>query len=239
MSSTIQLGTVETLYRYPVKAILGEDLDAAWINNRGVEGDRHYAIYHRDGKIGTHKHSGRFRPMRGLFELKGRIVDNGQVEVTFPDGTSCTSDESDIHSRLSHFTGADAQLRAEGGTSLFDAGSVHIVNTASLDALQAHLPTTEVDARRFRPNIVVKTAHGAPPEEEWLGGILAIGDVRLLATEPTGRCIMTTLPQHELGEAPNILHTLKHGRNGLFGIYADVMAAGAIRVGDAVQLTTA
>lgn len=238
MSSTIELGTVETLYRYPIKAILGETLDAVEVGERGFVGDRRYAIHHGDGTIGSHKHSRRMRPMRGLFELKGRFVQDDLVEVTFPDGSTCMSDDKEIHARLTVFAGSDAHLRSARHRPFFDVAPIHIVDTASLEALQTRLPNSEVDARRFRPNIVIKTAHDAPPEEKWLGGILAIGDVRLLLTEPTGRCIMTTLPQENLSEDSNILLTLKHRQKGRFGIYADVLGGGEICTGLPVQLET-
>jgi uncharacterized protein len=55
------LGSIERLWRYPVKSMLGEQCDTLAINHRGVEGDRLFAIQNLQGKFGSGKNTRRFR----------------------------------------------------------------------------------------------------------------------------------------------------------------------------------
>lgn len=74
-------------------------------------------------------------------------------------------------------------------------------------------------------------------ENDWIGQTLLIGDhVRLSITGPCPRCVMTTLPQEDLPNDPNILKTALRHNQGHTGIYASVVRGGTIRQGDAVRL---
>ena len=66
------IATVVELWRYPVKSLLGEELDQVEMEERGVVGDRLYAVTDREGKLGSGKTTTRFRRLDGLFELRAR-----------------------------------------------------------------------------------------------------------------------------------------------------------------------
>ena len=57
----VRSGTLETIWRYPIKSAGGEKLDQALINKRGLEGDRLFAVYHENGKPGSNKTNQRFQ----------------------------------------------------------------------------------------------------------------------------------------------------------------------------------
>jgi uncharacterized protein YcbX len=111
-----ELGTVAALYRYPVKSMLGERLDSAPFTERGVAGDRAWAVLDRsDGRIANGKHP---RKWGRLLECAASYVDGpgSPVAVTFPDGTTIRSDGA-IDAALTTYLGRDVTLvdRAEEG----------------------------------------------------------------------------------------------------------------------------
>jgi uncharacterized protein YcbX len=105
-----QVGTVAGLYRFPVKSMLGEQLDEAELTDRGVVGDRAYAVLdRRDGRIATGKHP---RKWSKLLELAARYVDgpSSPVAVSFPDGKVVRSDSPAIDSALSTYLDREVAL---------------------------------------------------------------------------------------------------------------------------------
>jgi hypothetical protein len=123
--------------------------------------------------------------------------------------------------------------------TFFDLAVVHLLTTATIDRLRALYPEGRFEVRRFRPNIVVSTgpdAHGFV-ENDWIDRTVEIGDeVRLRVTGGCPRCVMTTLPQGDLPRDPGILRTAAQHNQADVGVYADVIAGGAVRRGDAVTL---
>ena len=95
----MNIGSVATVYRYPVKSLLGERLATADVDTRGLVGDRLYAIRDHDGKLGSGKSSQRFRRMDGLQLLRAQY-DGTDVVIEMPDGTSARSDDADRAAQL-------------------------------------------------------------------------------------------------------------------------------------------
>ncbi|MGH7917412.1 MAG: MOSC domain-containing protein, partial [Candidatus Binataceae bacterium] len=95
------------------------------------------------------------------------------------------------------------------------------------------------DPRRFRANLYVETGADAEGflEDQWLGGVLEIGDeVKLAGLRPALRCAMITHPQAELPHDPSILRTSWEHHQAYVGIFASVAAPGTARIGDRVVL---
>ena len=224
--------TVATLWRYPVKSMLGEPCDQLELNARGVRGDRQFAVRSADGKFGSGKNSRRFRHIEGLFTFRAQLAGDWP-EITFPDGRRLRADDPTIDSALSAVLGTPVTLAREGDVSHFDASPIHLVSTASLQWLQSRLPQSRVDERRFRPNITVRCDER---ELSWLGRTLLIGGVELRVTAPTGRCVMTTSAQGDLPFDPKILRCIAQEAGEDFGVYAEVLQAGRVARGDPVTL---
>jgi uncharacterized protein YcbX len=105
-----QIGTVAGLFRFPVKSMLGEQLDEAELTDRGVAGDRAYAILDRqDGRIATGKHP---RKWSKLLELSAGYIDgpSSPVAVTFPDGKVVRSDSLAVDGALSTYLDREVAL---------------------------------------------------------------------------------------------------------------------------------
>jgi uncharacterized protein YcbX len=107
---TTSVGRVGSLHRFPVKSMLGEQHQQVEVTERGVAGDRAYAVVDRDdGRIATGKHP---RKWSKLVELAAAYVEDAgsPVAVTFPDGTVVRSDAPGIDDALSTFIGRDVSL---------------------------------------------------------------------------------------------------------------------------------
>jgi uncharacterized protein YcbX len=121
-----------------------------------------------------------------------------------------------------------------------DSAAVHLLASGTLAHLRALIgPDAQVDARRFRPNIVVDTGgmHDTFVEDDWLSGELRIGaEVRIVAMQPALRCVMTTHRQSELLRDPRMLRAVAQHHQARLGIFAAIGAPGRIRVGDPVWL---
>ncbi|HEX3427126.1 MAG TPA: MOSC domain-containing protein [Acidimicrobiales bacterium] len=234
MSGTV--GQVIELWRYPVKSLGGERLTEARCEKRGLTGDRWWAVRGEDGKLGSGKTFSSFRRMPGLLSMTSLVDSDGTVWVRFPDGTAGAVDDPTTWSAIGGVVGEPVTLVEEREISHFDDAPVHLVSSAALRWLERRQPGEQVDRRRFRPNIVVECAGAALAEEGWLGGRLQVGEVVVEVEHRTERCVMTTLPQADLGFAPRILRDLEEANNACFGVYATVVTAGTIRVGDAVAV---
>jgi len=104
------LGHVVSLWRYPVKSMIGEELNASEVTERGLLGDRAYALLDpTTGKIVSAKNPGKWARM---FDFRARFVEAPkpegqmpQVIVTCPDGTMVESGSPDVDRVLSKALG--------------------------------------------------------------------------------------------------------------------------------------
>ena len=228
----MEFGTVESLWRYPVKSLIGESLDSFDIDSRGVSGDRLYAISNTDGKFGSGKNTRRFRHIDGLFSMSAETTENG-ISITFPDGNILLDSAPSINSVISKTLGQNVTLIKEGNISHFDDGAIHILTTASLSLLHEKLPNSGVEPRRFRPNIVIASEYH---DQELLGKIINIDAVSLEITHKTERCRMITIEQPGLDRRPEILKAISKDFDLDFGVYAKVISIGSVSIGDNVEV---
>ena len=274
------LGTVEALWRYPVKSMSGAALDEAVINEGGILGDRAFAVIDAEsGMVGSAKTPRKWSP---LLELTASFVrapwsreSIPPVRIVWPDGTSTASDAEGVDSRLSATLGRPVMLTAERpgrvrverldplaeeetivdigelmpADRFSDYAALHIITTATLARLTELCPGSVIDARRFRPNVVVASPFGTNcfVENDWVGQELAIGDeVRLRISDPTPRCSIPTLSQDDLPKDPQVLRALvEHNRSPVpaldgqrlpcAGVYASVIRGGTVKTGDNVK----
>jgi uncharacterized protein len=305
------VGTVAEIWRHPVKSMAGEQLENCSVGSLGIPGDRGWAL--RD-EVTTEITNGKRIPL--LMQCAARYQaepSNGsipKVEITFPDGSRITSDDSNVNLRLTeelgkHVTlwplqpatakahyrrsspaarviapltkipgfrsllpqltklpGLNDQLRdvfsrepnepipdisvlplevleftSPPGT-YFDAFPVNLLTTASLAAMSAFNPGAIWNVRRFRPNFLLKTVDGIEGlvESTWTGKTLRVGTVELTCEIPCARCGMTTHAQHDLPKDSSVLRSIVKDADQNLGMYASVLKAGEVRIGDRVEL---
>ncbi len=111
------LGSVVSLWRYPVKSMMGEELNASEVTERGLLGDRGFAVVDREtGKVASAKNPlkwGRLFDCRAAFvEAPRREEKLPPVRITLPDGTDVTSDSPEVHKKLSAVFGREVALES-------------------------------------------------------------------------------------------------------------------------------
>ena len=108
---TDSIGTVAVLRRYPVKSMLGEELRAADVTERGLAGDRALALVHRPTNHGeTSKVVSAKNPRLWRNMLKLAATSGPDVKIIFPDGTALASTDPGIEAALSEFLGRPVAL---------------------------------------------------------------------------------------------------------------------------------
>lgn len=232
------VGFVAELWRYPVKSMLGECCEQTWLDGRGVAGDRLYAVRDSHGKLGSGKNSRRFRRIDGLFGFRARYEGTVPV-VTFPDGHQVRGDDPGIDEQLRQALGQpDLELACESAVSHFDQAALHLVTDASLAWLAGRVPGVRVDARRLRPNLLVRTGQPAGlPEDRWVGRTARVGASAVLEfTHRTERCVMVNNAQDDLPQTSRVLRAIGEGNELLLGIYAKVIRPGPVGLGDKLCL---
>lgn len=134
-----------------------------------------------------------------------------------------------------------------GGTFV-DFAPLHLITTSTLDRIAELGRRGEVEQRRYRPNLVLRTSETGFVENDWLGRELRIGaDLRLQVIAMTPRCAVPTLAHGVLARDTAALRTLaEHNRvvplPGLgpepcAGVYARVVTPGQIESGDKVLVS--
>ena len=118
MTSTQKvLGSIVSLWRYPVKSMMGEELNATEITKDGLLGDRAYALVDSlDGKVATAKNP---RKWPTLFDFRAALADAPRpgvrlppVRITLPEGAIVNSEQPDVHRTLSNALKREVTLSA-------------------------------------------------------------------------------------------------------------------------------
>ncbi|MBI3457338.1 MAG: MOSC domain-containing protein [Candidatus Rokubacteria bacterium] len=110
------VGSVVSVWRYPVKSMIGEELNDAQVRERGLLGDRAFALMDpATGKVASAKNP---RKWERLFDFRAAFVEPPSagprlppVRITLPDGTLLSSEQPDVDRILSKALGREVTLR--------------------------------------------------------------------------------------------------------------------------------
>lgn len=110
-----KVGMIAALWRFPVKSMLGEELDATAVTEQGLLGDRAYALVDAEtGKVASAKNPKRwpnlFQCHAALTEPPESVRELPSVRITLPDGATVTSDDPDVDDLLSGVVGRRVTL---------------------------------------------------------------------------------------------------------------------------------
>jgi uncharacterized protein YcbX len=239
--ATSQVGTVSMLARYPVKSMLGEQLDHAEVQPRGIVADRQWAVYTADGRIGSGKSSQRFRRVDGLLGYRATLAapDSAAGDVPLiesPTGQRWRADDPQAAEQLSAHLGKPLRLGREAAVKHHDISALHLVTTASLRAL-GQLLGEPVDVARFRPNLLLDVPGTGFVEDGWADRELRLGsDVVVRLGPGMQRCVMVDMAHGSLGPDGRILKMLASERELLLGVRVEVVRPGIVRLGDPAVL---
>ena len=256
------IGKVDSVWRYPVKSMRGEELDEAFSGFSGVYGDRLFAFKSSASPKGfpylTAREQRRllqYRPHFRYPEKAARPInlteaesmganpvsaDSSElmVDVETPNGKTLGIDDPDLIDMLRTDIDQKHQLtlmRSE--RALTDCRPVSIFSLQSARQLEEETGVP-IDKRRFRANVYVDLASSAGfAENDFVGRSLRIGSkvvVRIL--ERDARCVMITLDPDTTEKTPEILKKVAQAHEGMAGVYGAVMVEGMLHKGDPVEL---
>lgn len=112
------IGSIVSIWRYPVKSMQGEELNAGLLTDRGILGDRAFALVDdADGKVASAKNP---RKWPNLFDFRARYADaplSGKplpsVRITLPDGSEVDGNASDVNQVISRALGRSVALQGD------------------------------------------------------------------------------------------------------------------------------
>lgn len=247
---------VVQVWQHPVKSMRGGRVAAGRLGERGLDGDRRWAVVDvADGRA----LSAKWEPT--LLTAAARF-DGDRVVVTLPDGRDLAAGEPASDAALSDWLGRDVRLeRADPAVrrawrmhvdplddgsperelrsppgSFVDAAAAHLLTTAALAAAAALHPEGDWDVRRFRPTAVVDAPGAGFVEDDWVGCRVRVGAAAVRVLKPTDRCSMTVRAQGDLPGDADIFRTLARHHDRNLGVYAAVVEEGDVAEGDAVAV---
>ena len=117
MTTQRVVGSIVSLWRYPVKSMMGEELNATEVATTGLLGDRAYGLVDSsDAKVASAKNP---RKWPQLFDFRAALADAPRavvkvpsVRITLPDGTVVTSDQPDVDRILSNVLKRQVKLES-------------------------------------------------------------------------------------------------------------------------------
>jgi uncharacterized protein len=239
---------IQQVWRYPVKSLGGQRLAASMADERGLLGDRLWAVRDEDGKLGSGKDSRRFRRMAGLLSVSARYAAEPTITeveppvVIGPAGTEHPVESGAADDLLRDLTGRpQVKVCREAAVPHFDEVALSLIGTATLDWLQGELPYVPIDPRRFRVNLVIGTDEPFV-EESWLGRDISLGTgedaVHAAFDRVLQRCVMVGMAQPGLSESGEVLTRL--GRRPTHPVCLAlggwIARPGVIRAGDLLSV---
>jgi uncharacterized protein YcbX len=256
------VGKVESLWRYPVKSMRGEELDEIFAGFSGIYGDRLFAFKSPASPKGFPYFTAReqtkllqYRPRFRYPDKAARPVNLTEAEtmganpvsadpselmidVETPDGRTLAIDDPTLMELVRTDIDQKHQLtlmRSE--RAMTDCRPFSMFSLQSARQL-AEETGTSMDKRRFRANVYVDlTSAQAFGENNFVGRSLRIGPkavVTILERDP--RCMMITLDPDTGEKTPAILKKLAQAHEGMAGVYGAVMVEDMLHKGDLVEL---
>ncbi len=259
------IGSVESLWRYPVKSMAGEAIEEAFVGYAGVFGDRACAFLNAAAPEGfpylTARANGamlRYRPRFRDAELAARPLNQAAaeqlgpgltplypaplerlaVDVETPAGEVCALDDPALRKMLATKNVEPDQLSLiRSDRALTDCRPVSLISLKTIAQLGDEIGIP-LDARRFRANLYADlgTANGFA-EDAFVGKQLRIGERVVIAVlDRDPRCKMISLDPDTGEENSNVLRHVAKAHDTRAGVYCAVLSEGTVRRGDAITL---
>jgi uncharacterized protein YcbX len=256
------VGTVESLWRYPVKSMRGEELDEAFAGYSGVYGDRLFAFKSSASPTGFPYFTAREQRKLLQYRPQFRFADKAARPVNLSDAENMGAGpvSADISELIVDVETPDENTLAIDDPALIDMLRGDVDQKHQLTLMRSHRAMTDcrpmsifslqsarqlteetgtpIDKRRFRANVYVDLASDTGfAENDFVGRSLKIGSkavVRILERDP--RCMMITLDPDTGEKTPAILKKVAQAHEGMAGVYGAVLVEGMLRKGDPVEV---
>ena len=258
------IGQVNSLWRYPVKSMQGQELDEAFAGFSGIYGDRLFAFRSAASPKGFPYLTG--REQQEMLRYRPRFRDAGKaaqppnlaeakaiapgltavhadpadliVDVETPSGEVLAIDDASLIRMLGEGIGHEHTLTLlRSDRAMTDCRPISLFSIQTAQQLGREV-TVAADKRRFRANIYLDLSGGAGfAEDALVGRSLRIGSkavISILERDP--RCKMITLDPDTGKSNPEFLRKIIQAHNGTAGVYGALLAEGTLRKGDAIEL---
>ena len=255
------VGKVESLWRYPVKSMRGEELDEAFAGYPGVYGDRMFAFKSSASPAGfpyfTAREQRRLLQYRPLFRYPDKAarpvnlaeadkigagplsadVSELMVDIVTPDGKTVAIDDPVLIEMLLSEIDKKHQLTLmRSHRAMADCRPVSLFSVQSARQLSQETKMP-IDKRRFRANVYLDLAsNNGFGENELVGRSLKIGPkvvVKVLERDP--RCAMIALDPDTAERTPAVLKKVAQAHEGTAAVYGAVIVEGMLHKGDPVE----
>ena len=250
--------SVENIYISPVKSMGLSQPDQVHVDFSGIVEDRRFFLVDQQGRLLTQRQVGPLVQLESEYKTQPEWLSLALPDGTTVEGPVELGEEAttlmwgrkvagrvltgDWSRALSAFCQRPVALvRSDQPGQCYDEYPISLVSQASVQELCRRAPpSASLDSRRFRPNFVLG---GCQPheEDEWLGGLVRIGEelvLRLVARDP--RCAITThdptTGEADLDTLRLILSYRPSSRAPYFGVYGIVERPGRVLVGDTVAV---
>ncbi len=247
---------IAEIWRYPVKSMLGEQIDHANVGPGGIQGDRRWAVV--DAESGVSLSAKRYPDL-----LRCRAwTSDGDVMVKLPDGRELPVSSRDVGLALSDLFGRQVTTRSaesmatiqhefptavtegEGEPYLyapkteafFDSVPLHLLTTGTLKKLQRLLPASVIHRARFRPNFLVDIDEIGFIDNDWVNKDVTLGSLRCHVIDHTRRCIMVAHAQGDLPRDMQVIRAVLKENDSRAGVALKALHTGIVRKGDAVEV---
>jgi uncharacterized protein len=256
------VGRVQSLWRYPVKSMRGEELSQAYAGYGGVYGDRCWAFLSAGAREGFPYLTGREKERMLLYSPAYRQPETMQqppnlahaeplgasplypddaslqVDVRTPDGESLAIDDPRLVESLRSGLRDSYELKLHRSQrAMTDCRPISLFSCQTANQLSEEAGC-HLDLRRFRANVYLNMEDAIGfGEDEFVGRTLRIGlRAEIAILDRDRRCKMITLDP-ETGEAnPEVMRVLARAHEGMAGVYGVVLMEGIICPGDEVIL---
>lgn len=230
---SIEIGQIEAIFRYPVKSMRGEPLDTAMLGWHGVDGDRRLALRRLDARGGF--------PWLTASRLPELVLFTPQLptHVLTPEGEAMPVFGAALAAEVGRRYGAPVEMM-QLDHGIFDEGVVSVITSETIAEI-GRLAGRSLEARRFRPNILVRSTGAVPfQEDRWVGGTLTFGDSAdapvVTVTQRDPRCVTVNFDPDGGSHAPEVLKAVVRANDNNAGIYGTVARVGRLAVGQTIVL---
>jgi uncharacterized protein YcbX len=239
LRSPIRIGDVAALFRYPVKSMSNEPLEAVDVGWHGLDGDRRLAFRRADNRGGFPWLTASKLPELILFAPQRReptMDGHLPTHVRTPDGEELAIFGPELAAEVSRRHGSPVEMM-HLSRGIFDEASISVITSATVDEV-GRLAAQPADVRRFRPNILITSVRALPFEEDaWVGGVLSFGETDGAAISITNRderCSMVNFHPESARADTEVLKAIVRVRGNKAGIYGTVTRRGRLAVGQPV-----
>jgi uncharacterized protein YcbX len=235
----VEIGHVEAIFRYPVKSMRGEQLDAANLGWHGLDGDRRLAFRRMADRSGFPWLTAGKLPDLVLFAPQRHEDGALPTHVRTPGGEEMPVFGEDLATEVGQRHGAPVEMM-QLKHGIFDDANISVIASDTVQEI-CRLAGRRPDVRRFRPNVVVRLLRPVPfQEDKWVGGVLSFGEgddaPAVTVTMPDVRCSMVNLDPDTAIPAREVLKAVVRANQNNAGVYGAVTRIGRVAVGQSVIL---